>query len=56
MQNIKLLHSVSSGSRSFIRVILNDTHREVILEDGGLHFKRNKKGSSWEKNQLINYM
>lgn len=43
MQNIKLLRSVSSGSRSFIRVILNDTHREVILEDGGLHFKRNKK-------------
>lgn len=50
MQNIKLLRSVSSGSRSFIRVILNDTHREVILEDGGLHFKRNKKDNPGKKN------
>lgn len=50
MQNIKLLRSVSSGSRSFIRVILNDTHREVILEDGGLHFKRNKKDIPGKKN------
>lgn len=41
-----------ADSRSFIRVILNDTHRELILEDGGLNFKRNKKDLPGKKKTI----